>query len=311
MDEIKKTCNYRVLGNLYNRMVYMYVWVDKIKAVYFGLTCDEEKRYKQHVFNTSLGEVETTPGCRIGDSAVRDFINQHGPYDDYYDISKGYVVAEKAAAIEKLGIAYFRKVPEFSGFTVVNKTDGGELGGRYSLNARQAITDAAKIIEDKIENPEQLKSKYPDLSDYWVKTPDRKRIFNKQLKRRFFEDAPYEINELLDIVKDYDSFTSLKISDKRAARSLSGRKKMMGIVFPTEKIFYDEDDKKMFNTLKEVSEHLNVNFVDLFHDFLKGMSEMKYHVRLITIDEYEQIKSEENKIVESVLKRILKSRSYK
>jgi hypothetical protein len=67
----------------------------------------------------------------------------------------------------------------------------------------------------------------------------------------------------------------------------------------------------MFNTLKEVSEHLNVNFVDLFHDFLKGMSEMKYHVRLITIDEYEQIKSEENKIVESVLKRILKSRSYK
>ena len=316
MDDIVKICNYRNLGNLYNRMVYMYLWVDKIKALYIGLTCDEEKRFKQHVFKTSLGDLEMAPGCPVGDSAVRDFINEHGPYDYYFDISKGYVDAEHAASIEKLGIAFFRQaaenLDEFSGWTVVNKTDGGELGGRYSLNARQAIIDAKKIIEDNIENPKDLMSKYPEVSDYWNKNRDRKRILNKELKRRFFEDAPYEINELLNIVKKYNSFEELEVADRRAAKSLKLRKKMIPIVFPQDKIFYDKLEGGVFNTLKEVSEFLKVDFINLYHDFLFDRSERRHGILLIPekdIKNYQNIESTPDDLVESFFRQINESKT--
>ena len=48
MLKIRGTCGYRSLGNLYSRMLYMYIWENNINAVYFGLTCDEDRRYNEH-----------------------------------------------------------------------------------------------------------------------------------------------------------------------------------------------------------------------------------------------------------------------
>ena len=57
--KIRSKCKYKYVGNLMQRMVYMYIWEKNINAVYFGLTCDEDRRYEEHV--GELDDVEVSP----------------------------------------------------------------------------------------------------------------------------------------------------------------------------------------------------------------------------------------------------------
>ena len=308
MLKIKSNCGYKALGNLYSRMIYMYIWESNVNAVYFGLTCDEDRRYLEHTKAEEelLSNVETAPNCKVGsNSAVNKFIQEHGTFDRYQPITDGYIDAEIAALVEMCLIDHFRNDPEWKEkIKVVNRSKGGELGGRCFSNARKVIKDSENILKHEVKSPEDFEKMFPTAFKYWSKDPQRKRIINQSLKYRLFDDAPYSKDEILNIVRNYDQLEKFKEENKRAFLSAK-RNQMLDILFPTDKVFFNKDSKKTFYTLKDLNQELNVNFEDLYNDFKRGKGEQKYNVSMVSPNE---IQISENKFL---IKKILKEESSK
>lgn len=311
MLDIMTTCNYKLLGNLYNRLLYMYVWNrEDFAAVYFGLTCDENRRFSEHTneFN-ELGEVEMAPNCKVGSSSVNKFIKEHGVYDTYQSLTDGYIKAEHAAYYEKCLIAKFREEvnspdwdPEQGNrkLIVVNKSKGGELGF-CRTDGRPVLDDAQEILDKQIKNPEELSKALPDVSNWWSNNPKRKQILNHQLKKRFFEDAPYNDDEIFNIAykfKNRNDFEKFNTEVTKAAK----RKRMIDILFPKNFIYYNKNNNEYYTNLKELTPNFK-NFKELFYT-IRRKQENSVGIFLVPVEEYERKKSEENKIVESVLKKI-------
>jgi hypothetical protein len=311
--KITQDCKYKPLGNLYNRMLYMYVWNSgDVKAVYFGLTCDEDRRFREHTIEyDEMEEIETSPGCKVGSSSVNKFIQQHGKYDNYYQLTEGYIKAEIAAVLEMCAIAHFREDPEWKGnVTVVNRTKGGELGSRCNRNARPIIKDANNILKKEIASPEVFAKEFPTASKYWSERPERKKTMNRQLNFRFFDDAPYRKEEILKIVTGYTSFDSFMSDHRKAAISLR-RKKMKDILFPTENIFYNQKNEKTYNTFKEVVDDLKLDFIEDYFVFERNQNEEKFGILLIPKDSVKDIDKIPDDLVESFFRTINESKTPK
>ena len=311
--KITQDCKYKPLGNLYNRMLYMYVWNSgDVKAVYFGLTCDEDRRFREHTMEyDEMEEIETSPGCKVGSSSVNKFIQQHGKYDNYYQLTEGYIKAEIAAVLEMCAIAHFREDPEWKGnVIVVNRTKGGELGSRCNRNARPIIKDANNILKKEIASPEVFAKEFPTASKYWSERPERKKTMNRQLNFRFFDDAPYRKEEILKIVTGYTSFDSFMSDHRKAAISLR-RKKMKDILFPTENIFYNQKNEKTYNTFKEVVDDLKLDFIEDYFVFERNQNEEKFGILLIPKDSVKDIDKIPDDLVESFFRTINESKTPK
>jgi len=311
--KITQDCKYKPLGNLYNRMLYMYVWNSgDVKAVYFGLTCDEDRRFREHTSEyNEMDEVETSPGCKVGSSSVNKFIQQYGKYDNYYQLTDGYIKAEIAALLEMCAIAHFREDSEWKGnVIVVNRTKGGELGSRCNRNARPIIKDADNILKKQITSSEIFAKEFPTASKYWSEKPQRKKIMNKQLKFRLFDDAPYRKEEILKLVNDYNSFDSFMSDHRKAAISLR-RKKMGDILFPKENVFYNKKNEKTYNTFKEVVDDLKLDFIEDYFIFERGTNEEKLGIKLIPKDSVKDLDEIPDDLVESFFRSINESKSPK
>lgn len=299
MLKIRGTCGYRSLGNLYSRMLYMYIWEKNINAVYFGLTCDEDRRYNEHTKEEKeiLDEMDVAPNCKIGNkSAVQDFIKKHGNFDRYFNISNGYIDAETAAFGEMCLIDHYKTDPEWAGkIIVVNRTKGGELGGRCFASARRMAQDVNKILEKQYNTPEELEKGDPKMFAYWAKNSNTQRTLNQGLNKRFFPNAPYSKDEILSIAFNYYDENKFKEENEKAYKSAK-RNKMLDILFPPGFVYVNLDNDKTYNNLKEVSDDLNVDFFDLFNDMKRGQGELDYGITL----------KPKNEINESILKKIIK-----
>ena len=299
MLKIRGTCGYKSLGNLYSRMLYMYIWETNINAVYFGLTCDEDRRYNEHTKEEKeiLYEIDVAPNCKVGSkSAVQDFIKKHGNFDRYFDISNGYIDAETAAFGEMCLIDHYKNDPQWAGkIIVVNRTKGGELGGRCFASARRMVQDVQKILEKQYESPEELKKGDPKMYDYWAKSPNTQKALNQGLKKRFFKDAPYSKDEILSIVINYDNEDKFRDENEKAYKT-ARRSKMLDILFPPGFVYVNLKNNKKYNNLKEVSDDLKVDFYDLFNDMKRGQGELDYNIVL----------EPKNEINENVLRKIIR-----
>jgi len=299
MLKIRAKCKYTALGNLYSRMLYMYIWEKNVNAVYFGLTCDEDRRYNEHTKEEQdiLNKMDVGANCRIGsNSAVKDFIKKHGYHDRYIDISNGYISAELAAYGEMCLIDHFRNDPEWKGkIEVVNRSKGGELGGRCFANARRMIQDVNLVLDNQLLTPEEFQQNYPEEFEYWAESKPRQKAFNQGMKKRFFPDAPYSKDEILSIAMNYNSEDKFR-EDGGNAYKAARRNKMLDILFPSDSVYYDLKNDKKYNTLKDVSDDLKVDFFDLFNDMKRGQGELDYGITL----------KPKNEINESILKKIIK-----
>lgn len=315
MDDIFKDCNYVKLGNFYNRMLYMYLWdKEDFVAVYFGLTCDEDRRFSEHTTELNkLFDVETAPNCKVGSSSVNKFIKEHGVYSVYQPLSDGYVNAEDAAFYEMCLIAKFREEvnsPDWDPeqgkrkLIVVNRSKGGELGF-CSTKGRPVLKDAQEILDKQIKTPEELSQISPESSDWWSGSPKRKQTLNKQLKRRFFEDAPYNDVEIFDVAFKFNTREDFERFDPNITKAAK-RKRMIDILFPKNFVYYNRRNNNYYTNLKELSSQDFDIFREIFYTIRLDQGE-SIGISLVPKEEYERKKSEENKIVESVLKRI----SYK
>jgi len=299
--KIKNVCNYRTLGNLFERMIYMYIWEENIKAVYFGLTCDEDRRYEEHAGDVGIMKnVEVAPNCDFGStSAVRKFIQENGLFDRYVAITDGYIPARVAAAAEMCLIDHYRNDPEWKdNIIVVNRSKGGELGGRCSVNFQNLFKHSELILKELIQTPEELLLKHPRIHKYWSKDPSRKKMMNKRLGTRFFIDAPYSIEEILNIVSEYNNREEFSQKDRRAFLSAK-RQKMLDILFPENETYKNLKTGESYDNLIDVSKKMNVNLEDLFNTVKRGQ-EKKYNINLTS-----DLEPQEN-LLESLIKKILK-----
>jgi len=299
MLKIRGACGYKPLGNLYSRMLYMYIWEKNINAVYFGLTCDEDRRYNEHTKEEKeiLDEMDVAPNCKIGNkSGVQNFIKQHGNFDRYFNISNGYIDAETAAYGEMCLIDHFKTDPEWADkIIVVNRTKGGELGGRCFASARKMAQDVKKILEKQYNTPEELEKGDPKMFAYWAKNSNTQRTLNQGLNKRFFPDAPYSKDEILSVAINYYDENKFKEENEKAYKS-ARRNKMLDILFPPGFVYVNSDNGKTYNNLKEVSDGLKVDFFDLFNDMKRGQGELDYGITL----------KPKNEINENVLRKIIK-----
>jgi hypothetical protein len=317
MPKIFKDCNYKKLGNLLNRMVYMYIWDRPVvedgitypQAVYFGLTCDEDRRFSEHTSG-----YETSPGCKVGSSSVSKFISKYGKYDKYFPLTDGYIKAEIAAALEMCSIDHFRNDPEWKGnIKVVNKSDGGELGGCYS-KGRPVIEDAENILRSEIQTPEQFAELFPVAYNWWSSSPNRKKIFNTQLKYRFFDDAPYTDDEIFLFAPNFNSREDFEKIESKVAKA-ARRKRMMDILFPKNYVYYNTLKDEYYSNLKELSDGLNIQYDEAYY-IIRRNQENSINISLVPKEEYKKNTTDQN-IVPSVnetrkiIKKILKEESEK
>ena len=278
--KIRSKCKYKFVGNLMQRMVYMYIWETNIHAVYFGLTCDEDRRYEEHV--GELDDVEVSPSCKKGsNSAVRDFIKEHGTFDRYLPITDGYINAILAAAGEMCLIDHYRNDEEWKDkIIVVNRSKGGELGGRCSVNFGKLLKDSEKILSHSFESSEEYRQKFPKDFEYWTKTSQRKKMMNQKLNKRFFEDAPYSIGELVSLIQNYNNETQFEQNHPRAFKSAK-RNKIVDVAFPKNKVFKNIKTNQTYDNLKGVVEDLGVDFEDALNVFKRNQGLIKYNIELV------------------------------
>jgi len=301
MPQIRIECGYRPLGNAYSRMLYMYIWEKNVNAVYFGLTCDEERRYEEHtrLEQEIIQNADVRPACKVGsNSAVKDFIQEHGYHDRYVMISDGYIDAFTAALAERCLIDHFKNDDEWKGkIQVINKSKGGELGGRCPANARRMMQDVKLIMDNQLNTPEEFQQNYPTEYEYWSKDKNRQKIFNQGLKKRFFQDAPYSKDEILKLVSNYENLDDFKNENEKAFLS-ARRNKMIDILYPKDNVYFDPNTNKTYKSLTSLNKDLNKNFKDLFNDFLRGQGELDYGIVLKPNNEINETKS----LIKSILK---------
>lgn len=96
------------IGNQYKRLVYAFEFPGKI--VYVGLTCNEERRFSQHLKN------KTSPVYRYYIKSKLTPV--------YKSISKSYITTDKAQKLEDKTIEIYKK----NGWLVLNVAKAGALG---------------------------------------------------------------------------------------------------------------------------------------------------------------------------------------
>jgi hypothetical protein len=141
------------VGNLYERMVYVYEFPDN--HVYVGLTLNKEKRHKQHM---NLDEVS---------SPVAKHVIKTNQQPTYKEISV-YISAEEAQNLESCTIEKYRS----EGWIILNTNKAGGLGfcKRTELTM-EIIRDLASKFPTRVafkkahKNEYQIAQKYGWLQD--------------------------------------------------------------------------------------------------------------------------------------------------
>lgn len=96
------------IGNRYKRLVYAYEFSNNV--VYVGLTCSKERRHLEHI-NTKI-------------SPVYKYCKKSKLKPVFKSLSKAYIMADKAQALEEKAIKNYKK----NGWRILNRHKAGGLG---------------------------------------------------------------------------------------------------------------------------------------------------------------------------------------
>lgn len=137
---IDEVCSHmEVVGNLVKRMVYAWEFDDK--SVYIGLTSDKQRREKEHFTEIN--------------SAVNKHITQTGLKPKFVELSISYIDAKDAKILEDTMIDQYR----CNGWTILNKTKAGSLGGGKCSRVWTVEKIKVEISKYKTLNEFRTKSK--------------------------------------------------------------------------------------------------------------------------------------------------------
>lgn len=107
LDEI---CSHMIIfGNLKKRLIYLFEFSDK--SIYIGLTCDINRRQKEHLYDKKLNSI------------VYRYKEETG-FDLELKLLTDYLELDKAVELEKYYIDFYKK----SGYKLLNTKKGGEVG---------------------------------------------------------------------------------------------------------------------------------------------------------------------------------------
>lgn len=98
----------KILPNYYKRLIYVYTFEDN--TCYIGLTCDIERRHKQHMDDLN--------------SAVNKHMIDTG-FIPKIEIKSDYIDVRDAVILEEKTLNYYKKM----GFVILNKNKTGSIGG--------------------------------------------------------------------------------------------------------------------------------------------------------------------------------------
>jgi len=144
-------------GTWYKKLVYRYDFPNN--AVYFGITNDRQQRINSHKEK----------------GAVYEYSQVHGLTPIYTEITD-YIPKSDALTMEKKLIQEYKNL----GWTVINKTDGGENGG------------SQEYITKEMCHQEALKYKYR-----WEFGQGSKVFYQKACKRKWMEEICSHMDEKL------------------------------------------------------------------------------------------------------------------
>lgn len=297
LNDLSQTCNWKTLGNKYMRMVYMITWPYPNSAVYVGLTCDIDKRTREHADACFMEfDEDTKKDIRKKDRYIKEHgMGEMNPLTDY-------ITSDGASCLETAFIKELRKLQEkYNYFKVLNseRSTGGELG-HCKADARDIIQDFNQIMSLKIRTDKELESKLPDVYDFYKDNKSRQSALNRKYATSkhdvLFPNARKETFYLLNRIKNYDNkedFKKERYDDFRSA----ARQIKFPIIFPEPNYYVNLSNNKEYKNLKEVSDDLKVPFDVLYKSLLSGNAQEKYNI----------INSKDKKYVsESKVRKILK-----
>ena len=294
LDDLSQTCNWKTLGNKYMRMVYMITWPYPNSAVYVGLTCDIDKRTREHADACFMEfDEETKKDIKKKDRYIKEYgMGEMNPLTDY-------ITSDGAACLETAFIKELRKLEKkYDYFKVLNseRSTGGELG-HCKADARDIIQDFNQIMKLKIKTDKELESKLPDVYDFYKDNKSRQAALNRKYATSkhdvLFPNARKETLYLLNRIKNYDNkenFKKERYDDFRSA----ARQIKFPIIFPEPNYYVNLLNNKEYKNLKEVSDDLKVPFDVLYKSLLSGNAKEKYNI--INSKEKEQITEQKNLI---------------
>jgi len=236
LDDI--TTHMTPLGNLYNRLVYVYEF-PQVNAVYVGITYHEDRRKKGHMKIDS-------------NSSVRKFMDETHLEPEYKVVSDGYVDYQQAQKLEGDLVEKYKN----EGWQILNKVKTGGLGGSFKLSD-EVITDIAK--------------KYKFKSDFRKNEPKAfKAAAHRGLLKNLsnLENKPLQVysdEDLEEIAKKYQHKGDFYKNDKNAYQLAHHRGILDSItthMVPKTKYTFDELKKiaSKYTTKKDFREKDNPAF---------------------------------------------------
>ncbi len=149
IDDITKHMD--VLGDKFNRMVYVYEFPDK--HVYVGLTFDKMRRNYSHLDTEKI----TSP--------VAKHIVETGLKPTYKDVS-AYISAAEAQNLENCTMERYRQ----EGWTLLNRMKGGGLGACRTSFTKEQVLKIAKKYKKRIDFKSKDAAAYRAAQKYgWLK----------------------------------------------------------------------------------------------------------------------------------------------
>ena len=161
LDEL---CSHMIiLGNLHRRLIYIYEFSDN--HVYIGLTCNSERRKKEH------NESNKSP--------VNNHIIKTGLTPNYKELTN-FIEINDAIKLEKYYIDYYKN----NGYDILNINSGGQIGNI--------------LIKWYYENCKNESLKYNSRGDF----QKNKSAYNKSLKNNWLDEFFPKIKLNYDICKE-------------------------------------------------------------------------------------------------------------
>jgi hypothetical protein len=228
MDDITK--HMHSLGNLYERMVYVYEFSDN--HVYVGLTDNKKRRHKEHTNDKRI-----TP--------VSKHINETGLNPKYKEESS-YIFAEEAQKLEQSTIDRYRN----DGWIILNTNKAGGLG-KYKQTelTMEIIRDMASNFTTRADFKRSHKNEYQLAQRYgWLQDVLRDIPIQDRIKWTYERTKEY--------TKQFNTRSELKSTNQSAYHSAL-KNKWLDEFFPTnlrkKQRVYDQNNDIYYGSIIDAS----------------------------------------------------------
>jgi hypothetical protein len=236
------------VGNLYERMVYVYEFPDN--HVYVGLTSDKKRRHKDH---TDINKVSSPVAKHIIETGL----------DPIYKEESVYITAQDAQNLEQCTIDRYRSY----GWTILNTNKAGGLGKcKRTELTMEIIRDLAsqyptRVAFKRAHNKEYaIAQKYGWLEDVVANIPKQ-------------DSTKWTYEKTKEYSKQFNTRSELKSSNQSAYNSALNNK-WLDEFFPTnlrkKQRVYDQNNDIYYDSILDASRAIGISNTTLLYQLTKS-----------------------------------------